>query len=103
MIPSPQRARRRAAPAPFRRPPSTAPSSGTGTVIPYDYAATFELTGEPGNLVQDVINISQEGVFVAVAIGYGFEEERGRPIDIDYTTAECHGGNHRPLFPAISP
>lgn len=82
MIPSPQRARRRAAPVPFRRPPSTAPSSGTGTVIPYDYAATFELTGEPGNLVQDVINVSQEGVFVAVAIGYGFEEDRGRPIDI---------------------
>jgi hypothetical protein len=82
MIPSPQRARRRAAPAPFRRPPSATPSSGIGTVIPYDYAATFELRGQPGNLVQDVINISQEGVFVAVAIGYGFEEERGRPIDI---------------------
>lgn len=82
MIPSPQRARRRAAPAPLRRPPSAAPSSGTGTVIPYDYAATFELTGEPGNLVQGVINISQEGVFVAVAIGYGFEEDRGRSIGI---------------------
>ena len=82
MIPSPQIARRRAAPAPFRRPPSTAPSSGTGNVIPYDYAATFELTGQPGNLVQDVINVSQEGVFVAVAIGYGFEEDRGRPIDV---------------------
>ncbi len=82
MIPSPQRAHRRAAPAPFRRPPSAAPSSGTGTVIPYDYAATFELTGQPGNLIPDVINISQEGVFVAVAIGYGFEEDRGRAIDI---------------------
>jgi hypothetical protein len=80
MIPGPQRAHRRAAPTPFRRPPSATPSSGT--VIPYDYAATFELTGQPGNLVQDVINISQESVFVAVAIGYGFEEDRGRPIDI---------------------
>ncbi len=88
MIPSPQRARRRAAPAPFRRPPSIAPSSGTGTVIPYDYAATFELTGEPGNLLQDVINISQQGVFVAVAIGYGFEEDRGRPIDIDLAAGQ---------------
>ncbi len=92
MIPSPQRARRRAAPAPFRRPPSTAPSSGTGTVIPYDYAATFELTGQPGNLVQDVINISQEGVFVAVAIGYGFEEDRGRPIDIALTYEQTDDG-----------
>jgi hypothetical protein len=82
MIPSAQRARRRAAPVASRRPPSPAPSSGTGTVIPYDYAATFELTGAPGNLVQDVINISQEGVVVAVAIGYGFEEDRGRATDI---------------------
>jgi hypothetical protein len=51
-----------------------------GTVIPFDYAAKFELTGRPGNLVQDVINISSDGVFVAVAIGYGFEEDRARPI-----------------------
>lgn len=92
MIPSPQRAHRRAAPAPFRRrrPPSIAPSSGT--VIPYDYAATFELTGQPGNLVQDVINISQEGIFVAVAIGYGFEEDRGRPIDIELTDQQTSDG-----------
>lgn len=90
MIPSPQRARRRAAPDPIRRPPSAAPSSGT--VIPYDYAATFELTGQPGNLVQDVINISQEGVFVAVAIGYGFEEDRGRPIDIALTSEQTDDG-----------
>jgi hypothetical protein len=86
MIPRPQRAYRQAPPTPTRRPPSTAPSAGAGTVIPYDYAATFELTGRPGNLIQDVINISQEGVFVAVAIGYGFEEERGRPIDVSGVT-----------------
>jgi hypothetical protein len=92
MIPSPQRARRPAAPAPFRRPPSTGSSSGTGTVIPYDYAATFELTGQPGNVVQDVINVNQEAVFVAVAIGYGFEEDRGRPIDIALTTEQENEG-----------
>ncbi len=40
--------------------------------IPYDYVATFALTGRRGNRVQDVINISVEGVFVAVAIGYSF-------------------------------
>ena len=38
------------------------------------------ITGRPGNMVQDVINISSDGVFVAVAIGYGFEEDRERPI-----------------------
>jgi len=38
--------------------------------IPYDHVATFTLTGLRGNRVQDVINISVEGGFVAVAIGY---------------------------------
>jgi hypothetical protein len=40
--------------------------------IPYDYVATFILKGQCGNRVQDVINISVEGAFVAVAIGYSF-------------------------------
>lgn len=40
--------------------------------IPYDYVAKFKLQGNAGNRVQDVINISTEGVFVAVAIGYSF-------------------------------
>src|SRR2546422_7278067 len=39
-------------------------------VIPYDYVAKFELKGDPGNLIQDVINVSVEGVFVAVSIGH---------------------------------
>lgn len=40
--------------------------------IPYDYVATFALQGRRGNRVQDVINISIDGAFVAVAIGYSF-------------------------------
>lgn len=80
MIPNPQRLRRRQAPGTWRGAPSKGVSPGS--VIPYDYAASFELKGIPGNIVQDVINISVEGIFVAVAIGYGFEEERGRPIEI---------------------
>jgi hypothetical protein len=40
--------------------------------IPYDYVAKFTLRGERGHRVQDVINISIEGAFVAVAIGYSF-------------------------------
>jgi len=50
------------------------------SVLPFDQAARFELRGIPGNIVQDVINISSDGTFVAVAIGYGFEEERARPV-----------------------
>jgi hypothetical protein len=40
--------------------------------IPYDHVATFRLTGVPGNRVQDVINVSVDGAFVAAAIGYSF-------------------------------
>jgi hypothetical protein len=67
------------APQPVRNAP--APAASEGMIIPYDHAATFELTGSPGNIVQDVINVASDGVFVAVAIGYGFEEQRARPIN----------------------
>jgi hypothetical protein len=40
--------------------------------IPYDYVAKFTLRGIRGNRVQDVINISVEGAFIATAIGYSF-------------------------------
>lgn len=50
-------------------PPIAAP---TTKEIPYDYVAKFTLKGQRGNRVQDVINISVEGAFVAVAIGYSF-------------------------------
>jgi len=63
----------------FRSAP--APGAFEGTIIPYDHAATFELKGLPGNIVQDVINVSGDGVFVATAVGYGFEEQRARPIN----------------------
>ena len=46
--------------------------AATTKEIPYDYVATFILKGQCGNRVQDVINISVEGAFVAVAIGYSF-------------------------------
>ena len=55
-------------------------SAPRGALVAFDYAAKFELTGRPGNIVQDVINVSAEGIFVATAIGYGLEENRGRPI-----------------------
>jgi len=53
-----------------------------GTVIPYDAAARFELIGEPGNVVQQVVNIDPDGVFIAAAIGYGFFEKRTAPLSL---------------------
>jgi hypothetical protein len=75
-----QRARSRVVPRRFG--PGPFPGSSSTSIIPYEYAAKFELKGIPGNIVQDVINIGVEGVFVAVAIGYGFQEERGRSINV---------------------
>jgi hypothetical protein len=51
-------------------------------VIPYEYVADFTLRGEVGNLVQDVINVSVDGVFIATAIGYGLAEERAEKINL---------------------
>jgi len=52
---------------------SGASAGATGVKeIPYDYVATFKLTGKRGTRVQDVINISTEGTFVAVSVGSSF-------------------------------
>jgi hypothetical protein len=48
--------------------------------IPFDYGAVLGITGQPGRTTQDVIAIGGDGAFVAVAIGYGFDEERRRDI-----------------------
>jgi hypothetical protein len=44
--------------------------------IPFDYVATFVLTGEPGRRVQSLINISAEATFICTSIGYGAEEPK---------------------------
>jgi hypothetical protein len=55
----------------------SAPS--TGKTIPFDYAFQFALTGKRGNKVQDVVEISMEGVFVALSVGYSLvaDEKNG--------------------------
>ena len=63
----------------FSREPSR---NAPARVIPYEYVADFTLKGEVGNLVQDVINVSVEGVFVATAIGYGLAEERAVKVSL---------------------
>jgi hypothetical protein len=59
------------------------PAERRNDVVPYDYGATFRISGRPGNVVQSVINTAPDSLFVAVAIGYGFEEDRGRPLIFD--------------------
>lgn len=52
---------------------------GIQPTLPFDYAAVLPLRGEPGNIVQGVINISADSPFVAVGMSYGFEERRDHP------------------------
>jgi hypothetical protein len=51
-------------------------------IIPYDHVSEFALTGQPGNVIPDVINVGVEGVFVAVAIGYGVSSSRADAIEL---------------------
>jgi hypothetical protein len=50
--------------------------------VPYDYGVRFELDGQPGNLHEQVLVTAPDGVFVAVAVGYGFAEERHRELSL---------------------
>ena len=84
-------------------------ASPTTKAIPYDYVAKFTLKGQRGNRVQDVINISIEGGFVAVAIGYSFIPPRptegpttvnDREIDFTYSIVDSGSGRelqNRPI------
>lgn len=71
--------------------------------IPYDYVARFVLTGKAGNRVQDVVNISIEGAFVAVTIGYSFIpvlRTGVRAIDFKYSIVDSGSGRelqNRPI------
>jgi len=86
-------------------PPSAAP---TTKEIPYDYVARFVLTGIPNTRVQDVVNISIEGAFVAVTIGYSFipvlkgegSPTNDRLIDFKYSIVDSGSGRelqNRPI------
>src|SRR5262249_23504927 len=50
--------------------------------LPFDYAAAVPITGRPGAVHEAVINISPDGPFTAVAVSYGFEQDRGSSFEI---------------------
>lgn len=62
-------------------PPAEMTAAATAKEIPYDHVVTFALLGQRGNRVQDVVNVSIEGAFVAVAIGYSFVAAPLAPVD----------------------
>jgi hypothetical protein len=74
-----------------------APVPAEGAVLPFDYGATFEIAGEPGRVVSNVIATSGDSTFVAVGLAYGFEEECGRPLGAFGRDTEAFG-DERPLL-----
>ena len=99
----------------FGQAPAAAPYPATSVTeaaapatrdIPYDYVARFALSGRRGNRVQDVLNISVEGSFVAATVGYSFIPGPGRTgstertIDFKYSIVDSATGRelqNRPI------
>lgn len=54
-------------------------------IIPFDYVAAFDLEGKPGRLREDVINISVEGTFIALAVGYGLVPDMKESFEVPAT------------------
>lgn len=79
-----------------RRDPLPAGTIPSGTVIPYDYAAVFKLTGRRGNALQDAISISPDGVFVAVGISYGLDQQRASALPLYDTDPQNQRGPFTP-------
>jgi len=40
-------------------------------VIPFDYVTKFDISGRPGNVVEDEVTVNVEGGFVTTSLGYG--------------------------------
>jgi hypothetical protein len=99
MLSTPRRVSRRTQRS--TRPAAEALQPRAGAVVPFDAAARFRLAGQPGRIVQDVLNISPDAIFVAVAIGYGFEQERMRPLQLQYD--DSHPGGTPPPPDPLNP
>ena len=56
--------------------------SPSDRVVPFDYVARLELSGQPDNFVETEVPINVQGGFVATAIGYALEAE---PTDVPVT------------------
>jgi hypothetical protein len=50
-------------------------NTASSRAMPFDYVTTVELTGSPGNIIEDEVPVNGEGGFVATSIGYGLAVE----------------------------
>jgi hypothetical protein len=91
--------------APQSRGQAGAQTPGTVKSIPFDYVFQFDLTGTPRNKLQDVVEISIEGAFVALSLGYSLAPG-GRAAPISFPPALgviAQVPTVAPFFPAPSP
>jgi len=51
-------------------------------VVPFDYVSTLDLTGQPGNIVEDEVPINVDGGYIATALGYTLDASDTK-IEID--------------------
>jgi hypothetical protein len=73
------------------------PVSPTKTV-PFDYVFQFALQGTRGNKVQDVVEISSEGVFVALSVGYSLMLDEGSSARTFQPVVDQGIALHNPVF-----
>ena len=66
----------------IRPPVNTRTAPPTTKTIPFDYVFSFELKGVAHEKVQDVVEISMQGIFVAVALGYSVVPKEAAPLSL---------------------
>ena len=72
--------------------PTETIGSPSARVIPFDYVATFNLTGRPQNQLESEVTVNAEGGFVATSIGYGLlVEESEVPIELSTVSSGSFG------------
>jgi hypothetical protein len=63
-------------------------------VVPFDYVSTLDLTGRPGNILEDEVPINVDGGYVATAVGYSLDAGDTR-IQIDSQSDPVNLGDIR--------
>jgi hypothetical protein len=66
--------------------------------IPFDYVFQVALQGTPGNKVQDVVEISSEGVFVALSMSYSLMLDEQRTARTFQPVVDQGIALHNPVF-----